>query len=73
MATSTFRNKNEVRPKKKGAEKRRRCLVQRRRLIALGLTEEAVDKLQVHEVRELLKRPKKVEAYVAKGREAVEA
>jgi len=57
MATSTFRNKNEVRPKKKGAEKRRRCLVQRRRLVALGLTEEAVDKLQVHEVRELLKRP----------------
>ncbi len=67
MATSTFRNKNMVRPKKTGAAKRRRCLIQRRRLVALGLSEDAVEKMQVHHVRDLLKRPKKVQAYVAKG------
>lgn len=61
MATSTFRNKNKVRPKKQGAAKRRRCLVQRRRLVSLGLSEEAVEKLQVHELRAMLKRPKEVQ------------
>ncbi len=61
MATSTFRNKNKVRPKKQGAAKRRRCLMQRRRLVSLGLSEEAVSKLQVHELRAMLKRPKKVQ------------
>ena len=67
MATSTFRNKNMVRPKKGGAAKRRRCLVQRRRLVALGLSEEAVSKLQTHEVREMLKRPAKTAAMIAKA------
>lgn len=57
MATSTFRNKNKVRPKKGGAAKRRRGIVQRRRLQGLGLSEEQVGKLQVHEVRALLKNP----------------
>ena len=66
MATSTFRNKNMVRPKKTGAAKRRRCLMQRRRLVALGLSEETVDKMQVDRVREFLKRPKKVQAHLAK-------
>ncbi|NLZ64051.1 MAG: hypothetical protein GX902_09595 [Lentisphaerae bacterium] len=67
MATSTFRNKNMVRPKKTGAAKRRRCLVQRRRLVALGLSEEEVAKLQVHEVRAMLRRPAVVVAAVAKA------
>ncbi len=69
MANSTFRNKNMVRPKKTGAAKRRHCLVQRRRLVSLGLSEEAVAKLQVHEVREKLKRPAAVVAAVAKAAE----
>lgn len=73
MATSTFRNKNMVRPKKKGADKRRRCMIQRRRLVALGLSEETVGKLQTHQVRDMLKRPKKVEEYVARGAAKAEA
>jgi hypothetical protein len=73
MATSTFRNKNMVRPKKGGAAKRRRCLVQRRRLVGLGLSEEAVAKLQTHEVREMLKRPAKTAARIAKAKAAAEA
>lgn len=60
MATSTFRNKNKVRPKKQGAVKRRRYLVQRRRLVSLGMSEEAVAKLQAHELRALLRRPMEV-------------
>ena len=60
MATSTFRNKNCVRPRKTGAAKRRRCLVQRRRLVALGMDEEVVAKLPVDVLRSKLKRPKKL-------------
>jgi len=73
MATSTFRNKNMVRPKKTGAAKRRRCLVQRRRLVELGLSEEVVAKLQVHEIRAKLKRPATVVAAVAKAAASPEA
>jgi len=60
MATSTFRNKNCVRPRKTGAAKRRRCLVQRRRLVALGLSEETVAKMPIDELRRKLKEPKKL-------------
>lgn len=73
MATSTFRNKNMVRPRKTGAVKRRRCLMQRRRLVSLGLSEEAVQKLQVHEIRAKLKHPSKVIAAVAKAAASQEA
>ena len=38
MASSMFRNKNRVRPRKRGAAKRRRLLEQKRRLIALGVS-----------------------------------
>ena len=69
MATSTFRNKNCVRPRKTGADKRRRCLVQRRRLVALGLSEEVVAKMPVDVLRNKLKEPKKVLAEVAKAAE----
>ncbi len=57
MATSTFRNKNMVRPHKKGAAKRKRVRDQRKRLIGLGMPAEQVEKLNYNEVRELLKRP----------------
>lgn len=69
MATSTFRNKNKVRPCKTGAEKRRRCLVQRRRLVSLGLSEETVARMPVDQLRKKLKEPKKVIAEVAKAAE----
>ncbi len=67
MATSTFRNKNNVRPRKTGAAKRRRCLIQRRRLVSLGMTEEQVDKLDVKELRTKLKEPKRLQRQLAKA------
>lgn len=67
MATSTFRNKNKVRPRKTGAAKRRRCLVQRRRLVSLGMSEEQVSKLSVDELRAKLKAPQKLQAQLAKA------
>ena len=69
MATSTFRNKNCVRPRKTGAAKRRRCLMQRRRLVSLGMTEEQVDKLDVKELRTKLKEPKRLQRQLAKAAE----
>ena len=66
MATSTFRNKNKVRPRKTGAAKRRRCLVQRRRLVALGMDEAVVAKLPIDQLREKLKEPKKLQRALAK-------
>ena len=70
MATSTFRNKNKVRPRKTGAAKRRRCLVQRRRLVAMGMDEATVAKLPVDQLRIKLKAPKKLAAIIAKAGEA---
>lgn len=71
MATSTFRNKNEVRPKKQGAAKRKRVKDQKKRLVALGMSEEQVAKLQGDTLRALLKRPKVVkEMFAAKAEEA---
>ncbi len=70
MATSTFRNKNKVRPRKTGAAKRRRCLVQRRRLVALGMDEAVVAKMPVDQLRIKLKAPKKLEQALAKAKEA---
>jgi hypothetical protein len=60
MATSTFRNKNIVRPHKSGSAKRKRVRDQRKRLVALGMPAEKVDALNYKEVRDLLKRPAKV-------------
>ena len=65
MATSTFRNKNLVRPKKTGAKRRRRRLVQKRRLIALGAPEADVAQMTTKEIRDLLKRPKETAARYA--------
>ena len=45
------------RPKKSGTERRRREKVQRNRLLALGLPEASVSKLNAKQVRTLLKRP----------------
>lgn len=73
MATSTFRNKNKVRPKKKGAAKRRRCLEQRRRLVAMGMDEKVVEKMPLNIMREKLKEPKKTAAKIAKAAAKAEA
>lgn len=49
-----------TRPRKSGAAKNRRRLEQRRRLVALGMEESAVDKLTSREILTLLKHPVKV-------------
>ena len=60
MATSTYRNKNLVRPVKRGKAKRQRVSAQKKRLVGLGMAPEAVAKLDYEQGRRLLKRPAKV-------------
>lgn len=68
MATSLERNKNRTRPKKSAGERERRRRTQKKRLVALGMPAEEVEKLTSREVLDLLKRPAKVEAqYGGKG------
>ncbi|MGL4854094.1 MAG: hypothetical protein ACRC37_02455 [Lentisphaeria bacterium] len=62
MSTTIFRNKNLVRPKKTGAAKRARIKAQRNRLIGLGVDTEKVAAMTPKQIREILKRPKKVVA-----------
>lgn len=49
-----------TRPRKKAGAKRRRRLEQRRRLVALGMDEAVVERLNSRELLDLLKRPAKV-------------
>lgn len=60
MATTEQRNKNLTRPRKGAGAKARRFRTQKKRLVALGMSEEAVAKLNTREVLDLLKRPAKV-------------
>lgn len=57
MANSIFRNKNKVRPKKKGAPKTRRLLEHRRRLTALGIAENVIHQMNPKQMRKVLQRP----------------
>ena len=59
-----------TRPRKGGAAKRRRQADQKKRLVALGMDEEAVAKMNARDVLTKLKYPKKVEAECAKAAEA---
>lgn len=56
----------DTRPVKKGIERRRRQKVQRKRLLALGVPEEKVTRLDARQVRVMLRRPARV-AKQAKG------
>jgi len=60
MATTLQRNKNRTRPKKAAGKKNRRRREQKARLVALGMDEAVVAKLNSREVLDLLKRPAKV-------------
>jgi len=51
-----------TRPRKSGAARNQRQKNQKKRLVALGMSEEAVEKLNPKEVRDLLKYPAKVKA-----------
>jgi hypothetical protein len=51
---------NKTRPRKAPGAKRRRQLEQRKRLIALGVDQESVSKMNPREVRDMVKYPAKV-------------
>ena len=56
---------NKTRPKKAPGAKRRRQLEHRKRLVALGVSEEEVSKMNQKQVRDLLKYPAKVKKELA--------
>ena len=60
MGTTAQRNKNLTRPTKGGTEKARRQREQKKRLVALGMDEAAVAKLNAKETRIKLRHPAKV-------------
>tara|TARA_R110002096_G_scaffold316010_18_gene510448 strand:- start:1167 stop:1379 length:213 start_codon:yes stop_codon:yes gene_type:complete len=60
-----YNKKNMTRPTKGGGKKRRRQNLHRKRLIALGVSEEVVNKMNPRDVRTKLKYPAKVAAEVA--------
>ena len=67
MASTEARNKNRTRPSKSNSARNKRQNDHKKRLIALGMGEEAVSKLNPKEIRDLLKRPAKVaKEYAAK-------
>ncbi len=57
MATTAQRNKNLTRPKKSGGARARRQRDQKKRLVALGMDEAVVAKMNSREVLDKLKRP----------------
>lgn len=57
-----FNKTNITRPRKGGAAKVNRQNTQRKRLIALGMDEADVAKLNAREIRDLLNRPARISA-----------
>lgn len=67
MASTEERNQNRTRPTKSAGARKKRQNDQRKRLIALGMDEAAVNLLNPSEIRTKLKHPKKVaQEYAAK-------
>jgi hypothetical protein len=62
----TLNKKPRTRPVKSEGERRRRQATQAKRLVALGVPEETVDKLQPGHIRNVLLRPAKAKAAIAK-------
>ncbi len=58
----TYKRKPLTRPRKTGYELRRKQNVHKKRLIALGVSEEAIRTMTQKDIRELLKRPGKITA-----------
>ena len=58
MATSTFRNKNKVRPIKKGAAKRARVKAQKKRLVEMGFGADEVVTMPTNKIHAYLRTPK---------------
>lgn len=64
----TFQKRPKTRPKKNPSDRRRREKIQRRRLVALGMDEEAVRRMTSRQVLDLLKRPLDTAARLAKAK-----
>jgi hypothetical protein len=62
MASQEYRNKNLRRPRKSDADRARRARVHRKRLVALGLPEERVNKMNIAELRRAVQQPARVHA-----------
>jgi hypothetical protein len=60
MASTAARNKNLTRPKKRAGLKARRQRDQKKRLVALGMDEAVVSKMNSRDVLTKLKHPAKV-------------
>ncbi|MBP5787929.1 MAG: hypothetical protein J6Y19_08970 [Kiritimatiellae bacterium] len=60
------RNNDTTRPRKSGAAKARRLLEHRRRLVAEGVSEEAVVQMPHDKIRDLLGHPKKLATFLKK-------
>jgi hypothetical protein len=65
MAKRPTRNRNELRPRKKPAERARRVRTQRKRLVNLGVPEDEVIHMTAPEVRDALKHPERVKREIA--------
>ena len=57
MATTNQRNKNRTRPTKSAGAKKKRQNIQKKRLVALGMDEAVVARLNPRDVLTKLKRP----------------
>ncbi len=62
----TLNKKPATRPVKAAGERRRRDMVQRKRLVALGMEPAVVSKLNAVQVRDYLRTPEKTRATFAK-------
>lgn len=65
MGTTAERNKNLSRPKKSSGDKAKRQREQKKRLVALGMDETIVAKMNAREVLDKLKRPAKIAKEIA--------
>lgn len=65
MGTTAERNKNLSRPKKSSGDKAKRQREQKKRLVALGMDETVVAKMNAREVLDKLKRPAKIAKEIA--------
>ena len=59
-----LRNNDTTRPRKSGAAKNRRLLEHRRRLMALGVSEEKVMQLDHPKIRMFIAKPKLIKKYL---------
>lgn len=68
QARPARRYKYSRKPKKSPGQRRQRVKVQKRRLAALGVSEEAIAKMNTREIRSQLQHPKRTVARVAKAK-----